>query len=56
MMVSWDARHFEALLRKAAKRALDCLWTEIGKALDLFTSDEYVDHIGSVSRPRRISD
>lgn len=30
----------KALLRKAAKRTVDALWTEIGRLLDVFTPDE----------------
>lgn len=30
----------KALLRKAAKRTMDSLWTEIGRVLELFTPNE----------------
>ena len=39
----------KALLRKAAERNIDALWTRIGKLLDAFTTDEcaaYLRHAG----------
>ena len=39
----------KALLRKAAERDIDALWTRIGKLLDAFTTDEcaaYLRHAG----------
>ena len=39
----------KALLRKAAEREIDALWTRIGKLLDAFTTDEcaaYLRHAG----------
>lgn len=39
----------KAMLRKAAERSIDTLWTTIGKLLDAFTADEclaYVRHAG----------
>lgn len=37
----------KALLRKAAKRTLDDLWNEIGRVLDLFTSNECANYFAS---------
>src|SRR3954463_4524760 len=39
----------KALLRKAAEREIEALWTRIGKLLDAFTSEEcaaYLRHAG----------
>ncbi len=39
----------KALLRKAAEREIEALWTRIGKLLDAFTTDEcaaYLRHAG----------
>ena len=37
----------KALLRKAAKRTIDSLWTEIGRVLDLFTPQECANYFAS---------
>lgn len=37
----------KALLRKAAKRTVDSLWTEIGRVLDLFTPNECSNYFAS---------
>ncbi len=37
----------KALLRKAAKRTMDSLWTEIGRILELFTSNECSNYFAS---------
>ncbi|TKB70931.1 MAG: hypothetical protein E8D52_01920 [Nitrospira sp.] len=36
-----------ALLRKAAPRTVDALWTDIGRLLDCFTSDECLRYFAS---------
>jgi len=37
----------KALLRKAAKRTVDSLWTEIGMILDLFSPSECANYFAS---------
>lgn len=37
----------KALLRKAAKRTIDSLWSEIGRVLDLFTPEECENYFTS---------
>lgn len=36
--------NLKALLRKAAARSIDSLWTAIGRVIDLFTSNECVNY------------
>ena len=45
----------KALLRKAAKRTLDALWTEIGRVLDLFTPRECANYFASCGYRKQLN-
>ena len=42
----------KALLRKAAERTVDGLWTKIGQLLDLFPPDECANYLANSGYPR----